>query len=194
MESGKPFLKRGSMNVQKTPSIESEKIYDAVIVLGGGVDNGKASAITLHRLKTAISVILSGLSQNLILTGSREEIEAMYQEATKLGIRLESIFKCNPSKTTIGNAYYAKIKLIELEFKRVVLVTSSFHMERALAIFRRILGECYEVMEYPSHEEVNEEILKREENLKALIPLLNLFKEGDHEAIMSAARAVGIEE
>jgi len=193
MESGKPFLKRGDTNVQKTPSIESEKIYDAVIVLGGGVDNGKASAITLHRLKTAISVILSRLSQNLILTGSREEIEVMYQEATKLGIRHESIFKCNPSKTTIGNAYYAKIKLMELGFGKVVLVTSSFHMERALAIFRRMLGEGYEIMEYPSYEEVSEEILKREEDLKALTPLLNLFKEGDHEAIMSVARALGIE-
>jgi len=175
------------------PCIEPKKIYDAVIVLGGGADNDKASIVTLHRLKMAVKAILSGLSQNLILTGSKEEIEAMYKEAIKLGIKRESIFTCNPSKTTIGNAYYAKIKLMELGFKKVVLVTSSFHMERALAIFRLMLGEGYEIMEYPSSEEVNEEILKREESLKDLIPLLNLFKEGDHETIMSAVRTLGIE-
>jgi uncharacterized SAM-binding protein YcdF (DUF218 family) len=173
--------------------IEHRKVYDAVIVLGGGVDDGKASKITISRLNMAVKAILSGLSQNLILTGSKEEIEAMYEEAIKLGVKRESIFVCNPSKTTIGNAYYAKIKLMELGFRKVILVTSSFHMERALAIFRHMLGGDYEIMEYPSYEEVDEEILKKEENLKVLIPLLNLFKEGDHETIMSIAKALGIE-
>ncbi|MEM2704420.1 MAG: YdcF family protein [Candidatus Bathyarchaeia archaeon] len=170
------------------------EFFDAVVVLGGGVYGDKVSSCTCSRLATAVNIILCGLSQNLILTGSEKEIELMYKEAITLGLNPEQIFKCEPSKTTIGNAFYAKLKIMELGFKRIILVTSHFHMERALAIFKQMFGDNYDIHGYSSHECVSEEILKREETLRAFIPLLNLFKKGDHETIMGIARALGIEE
>lgn len=168
--------------------------FEAVVVLGGGVNGNRTSPITRSRLETAIKVILDGFSKNLILTGSKEEIEAMYEEAIALGLSPEQIFKCEPSKTTIGNAFYAKLKIMELGFRRILLVTSNFHMERALTIFKQMFEDSYEIYGYPSDERVSEETLKREEILRAFILLLNLFKKGDHEMIMSIARVLGIEE
>ncbi|MEM2514665.1 MAG: YdcF family protein [Candidatus Bathyarchaeia archaeon] len=169
-------------------------VFDAVVVLGGGVNGDRASPITRSRLKVAVDIILDGFSKNLILTGSKEEIETMYKEAITLGLSPEHIFKCKPSKTTIGNAFYTKLKIMELGFRRIILVTSHFHMERALAVFEQMFGDNYDIHGYSSHERVSEEVLKREEILRAFIPFLNLFKKGDHEIIMGIARALGIEE
>jgi len=58
-------------------------------VLGGGVNGDRASSITRSRLKVAVDIILDGFSKNLILTGSKEEIETMYREAITLGLSPE---------------------------------------------------------------------------------------------------------
>ena len=129
-----------------------------------------------------------------MLTGSKDELQAMYNIAIEKGITPEKIIVCQPSRTTIGNAYYAKKKAIQHGLRKIVVVTSDFHMIRALRIFEIVFGDSYTITGEGSTEEVEVEILEREEKLKSLLPLLRLLRKGDHEQIMQVARFLGVEE
>lgn len=168
--------------------------YDACVVLGGGVENNKPSHYTKSRMSKGIELVMKRHAIFLMLTGSKSELNVMYELAVRNGLPSDRIVVCHPSKTTIGNAYYAKKEAIARGLKSMIIVTSSFHMDRALAIFDSIFGEGYVIVGQPSHEEVDVRTLEREERLKTLIPLLKLFKRGDHEEIMSIARLLGIED
>jgi uncharacterized SAM-binding protein YcdF (DUF218 family) len=152
--------------------------FDATIVLGGGLD-----AITIARVTKGVEILKSYLCRKLVLVGSDEEVEFMRRKASELGVDESALLCQGGSRNTIDNAYYAKRVLKRLGARRVALVTSEFHMERALAIFEWVLGEGYEITPVPTKDSPSEEVLEREEVFKALIPFLKLFKKGDEENI-----------
>lgn len=165
---------------------------DAVIVLGGGVIDASKNSVSLPRLREGVKLIMNRTCSKLILAGTEEEIKSMYEKAIELGVDPQVIIKCHPSRTTIGNAYYSKLVADELKLRKLAIVTSEFHMERALAIFRQVFGNNYEMIGKPTPE-APKDAVKREKLLRILIPLLKLFKSGDHETIMKVARVLGIE-
>lgn len=156
---------------------------DAVVVLGGGL-----GASSIARLTKGIEVLEETSCEKLILVGSDEEVDFMKRKAIERGVREEYLLCLGGSKNTIDNAYYAKKALKALGIKRIALVTSDFHMERALAIFEWVLGEGYEVVPVAASDNPSRDVLEREEFLKALIPFMRkLFKKGDDEEIKRAS-------
>lgn len=171
----------------------TEEVYDAAVVLGCGASGEEPSYHTWERLKVGLDLVSNSRARYLMLTGSKEELQAMYRKAVER-VGPSRVIVCSPSRTTIGNAYSAKIEVASRGFRRIVIVTSDFHVERALKTFRTVFGNDYFISYACSKEAVEEEMLKRERRLKRFALLLNLFRKGDHEAIIRFARIMGVED
>ncbi len=139
--------------VQQHPEIQ------AIVVLGGGVDsrinqnnyrpwpdldNGAdrvwygsklyaAYAQTLHR---HVPVLMSG-GQIAWLPGDTSEAVAMTEFAVDLGVPAQHIIQETRSTTTEENAHYTASLLASEHIQRIALVTSAFHMRRAVIVFEQ---------------------------------------------------------
>jgi len=169
---------------------EDALLNSSIVVLGGGFGVGSAS---YYRVLKGIELFRTLRASYLILTGSKDESSYMYSIASRY-IDPMKIVVCAPSKTTIGNAYYAKLVIMGLGISRVVVVTSRYHIERASKIFEWIFGPSYHIEFYYNEEEpIDDNAVKREEELRRFIPFLELFSKGDHETIIAVAKFLGIE-
>ncbi|MDD2648718.1 MAG: YdcF family protein [Eubacteriales bacterium] len=113
---------------------------DVMIILGCQVKpDGELSVQLEYRLKTALEqynkkpvpIICCGAQ------GSNEpmtEAEAMYNYLTANGIAPEQLFKEDKSFSTYENLLYAKEIMQENGFASPIIVTSDYHLPRALAI------------------------------------------------------------
>ena len=139
---------------------ENMKKIDVIIILGGGIDRqGRISQVTKERLNgfrrnkkkfPDIPVLLSGRWSGLIKEVPKTtEAQAMNDYLAKRGVNPRRIYLETKSFDTIGNAVFSKQIIMEKEkrgsWKRILLVTSDWHMRRALWIFRRILGKNYQI-------------------------------------------------
>ena len=137
---------RGSLSVLKAwPS------FDAIIVLGGSTYprtssvehielNGSAerlvAAARLYRGGIAPKVIFSGGSGDIGDQGKKEAPFA-YALLKLLGVPDASLILESESRNTYENATLSKPLLEAAGAKRVVLVTSAWHMRRSAAVFRK---------------------------------------------------------
>jgi uncharacterized SAM-binding protein YcdF (DUF218 family) len=136
-----------------------------IIVLGRKLNSeGYPSDILLKRMEDAVSwyKIISGSDSDketvLLLSGGAgpdgysryysfsktKEASVMKRIAVKLGVPSKNILLENSSKDTIENAKFTKNildSLFEDDYNELYLVTSDFHMKRALCIFRDIVDE-----------------------------------------------------
>lgn len=159
--------------------------HEACIVLGGGIGR-----ITQSRVIEAAKLLESDTCERFIAVGSVEEAKYMARLASERGIPPEKLIVDGRSENTIDNAYYAKLVCLELGITDIILVTSSFHMERSLEIFRHMFGDAFTIRSHCSVEEVPEATLKREVLLRKLVPLLKAFKSGDHEEMWAFVRKI----
>lgn len=129
------------------------KTYDAVLVPGGGVyANGDLPLWTQRRLDCALTK-----SQRYIVTLSAGtthkpppldqdgypifESVAAAQYLMRRGVGPEKILVETCSYDTIGNVYFSRMMHVEpLSLKRLLIVTSEFHMLRTQAIFEWLYG------------------------------------------------------
>ena len=128
--------------------------YDAIVVLGGGVRaSGEPPTHARRRLDLALAresgepiVALSAGSAHLPATLDREgrliyESTAGARYLIGHGIAPERIFCETTSYDTIGNAYFARVQILDpMGWRRLLVITSEFHMPRSEAIFRWIFG------------------------------------------------------
>lgn len=136
-------------------------IYDAVLIPGGGVRaNGELPLWTQRRLNYVIEnspgayiVVLSAGTTHKPPPLDGEgypifESVAAAQYLMQQGIESKRILVETCSYDTIGNAYFSRVIHIEpLNLKRLLVVTSEFHMPRTQAIFEWI----YELEELPQN-------------------------------------------
>jgi uncharacterized SAM-binding protein YcdF (DUF218 family) len=121
---------------------------DAIVVLGGatrgdthlsthGDLNQQADrllyAAELYRAGKAPVVLASGGGA----PGDRSEAELMEEILHIMGVPPRDILRESASRTTYDNARYSAILLQGKGLRRVLLVTSAFHMRRALGVFRQ---------------------------------------------------------
>jgi uncharacterized SAM-binding protein YcdF (DUF218 family) len=175
----------------------------AIVVLGAGVDqHGKLTELNRERVEIAARLLLKESSGLVIVSGGAtgssgvSEARAMSEHLKSMGIPATAILQEVNSKTTIGNAYYTKKLFLEpRHLRRIVLVTSGFHSKRASLVFRKVLGNDYEIeCVQVSHDNVSPEILEREELLsQAFDAFLSDIKDGEDEKIMAIARSLGVE-
>lgn len=129
--------------------------YDAVVVLTGMTNlritadgsrkNGVEFEGAVDRIIAGIQIIHSGKAQSLILSGGSGDLfnqgalEAprLKEFAVSMGIAEQQIIVEKRSRNTFENAKYTAQIARENGFDTLLLITSSFHMRRALACFQK---------------------------------------------------------
>ncbi|GHU70945.1 hypothetical protein AGMMS49992_04110 [Clostridia bacterium] len=116
--------------------------YDCIIVLGAQVKpNGVPSEALLRRMNLALEHY-NQKSALIIVTGGQgldepmAEGDFMYVWMRKQGIPTESLASENTSRNTRENIANAKAIMDAHGLKRALVVTSDYHVPRALAICR----------------------------------------------------------
>jgi uncharacterized SAM-binding protein YcdF (DUF218 family) len=152
--------------------VPSKPEGDAIVILGGGAyntgilkeDSTKRllTGFVLHK-QTDLPIILSGGAS----IGALPEEEIMKGLLLTLGVDKGNIYTDVNSKDTEENAQEVKKLCERLGCRRVVLVTSAYHMRRAVLAFQRA---GLEVVPYPTD-------FKRDMkyNLYSLLPKMGVF-------------------
>jgi len=114
-----------------------------IVVLGGGLEaDGSLGKGTHERLNYAVHLLKLGFGEYLILSGGDKaggkiEAEVMYEVALNEGIPPEVLIKEPYSLNTYENALYTKKILSYDNERKIILVTSPYHMQRATLCFEK---------------------------------------------------------
>jgi uncharacterized SAM-binding protein YcdF (DUF218 family) len=142
-------------------------LREIAVVLGSGLAaDGSAHPVTEMRARFAAQ-LLRDKPIKLICSGSRApdddaphgctEAAVMAEIVASEGIAESRILLEDQSFDSLGNAVFTAGRYLQgLSPGRLYIVTSAFHMERALYIFSQVLGPSWEVVAYEvpdwSHE------------------------------------------
>ena len=131
---------------------------DCIIVLG----SIKASK---YRVPVAISAYNAGRANKIMLCGGAirdfsegacTEAEHMCKKALELGVPKENIIMENSSQNTVENILYALVELQRVfwlnRVRKVMLVTTTYHMRRSLEIARYLFPKHIEVIPCPADD------------------------------------------
>ena len=127
---------------------------DGIVVLGGGIDpdpsaaHGEASfsssggrliaaAIYARRYPNA-RILYSGGSANFLTNTSAKEADYALKVLEDLGISRDRLIMERESRNTFENAEFSKKLADPKPGERWLLMTSAFHMPRAIGIFRKV--------------------------------------------------------
>lgn len=163
------FLVKPLENQYKNPTISELKqgAYDSIIMLGGGAINvediggdGQVSGYVANRMLTVyrlhknldLPIILSG-GKVFEDTGREADIEKRI--FSDMGIRDQDLLLENQSRNTIENVKYTKVIMEENGLQNPIVVTSGFHIPRAILIFEQ---ENIPVKAYVSDYQISDNI------------------------------------
>ena len=131
---------------------------DCIIVLG----SVKAAK---YRIPVAADAYKAGRARKIILCGGKvrefpegscSEAEHMRQAALASGVAAEDIILENASQNTVDNICYGLEVLQQTfglnEVRRVLLVTTAYHMRRSLAIARHLFPAHITVIPCPAND------------------------------------------
>jgi len=124
---------------------------DVIIMLGGGAtldtpnfgEPGHLSGFAANRLITAAE-LYNKLRVPILVSGGRvfestgQEAEIAQATLLRLGVPADKIIIENHSVNTTENARFSKEKLLIYGFQQPILVTSAFHMPRAVKQFNKL--------------------------------------------------------
>ena len=184
-------LKKRSDNASK---------YDVVVVLGGSISpKGELPGFIQKRVEEAIAVsgdrtpiLFSGLWNFFIhYTPPRSEAAAMKAYAMAYAPKLnpETMLLEEASLDTLGSAYYTMINFLRpRSWRNILLITSEFHIARALYLFKRVLGSAYDITPraVPSGftpEELQGKAVLEDKILEITKHFLGSIPDGDTEAV-----------
>lgn len=128
------FYVRISVKDHIVKNIESK--YDAILVLGAGLRNGKPSPILKDRLDVALKLYQDGVSDKIIVSGDHgkkyyDEVNVMKNYLIEHGVDSNNIFMDHAGFSTYDSVYRAKNIFM---VKKVVIVTQKYHLYRSLYI------------------------------------------------------------
>ena len=131
---------------------------DCIIVLG----SIKAAK---YRVPVAVQAYKAGRARKIMLCGGKlrdfpdgkySEAEHMRQAALALGVAEEDIVLENSSQNTVENILFALVELQRTfwlnKVRRVLLVTTAYHMRRSLAIARYLFPDHIEIIPCPAND------------------------------------------
>ena len=116
-----------------------------------------------YRLPAAVAAFHAGRAGKIILCGGKvrdfpdgqySEAQHMYRAALALGIPEECLILENTSENTVENIRFAQAEL-EKQFpciRKILLVTTAYHMRRSLAIARHIFPKHIAVIPCPAND------------------------------------------
>ncbi|MFI5245969.1 MAG: ElyC/SanA/YdcF family protein [Gemmatimonadales bacterium] len=116
---------------------------DAIVVFAGGVgESGKAGGGAEERLQRAADLYGTGEAQHLVLSSgyvySFHEAEAMRALAVDLGVPPGAIVLEKRATNTYQNVTFVNEILLEHHWSSVLLVSSPYHMRRALLVWHKV--------------------------------------------------------
>lgn len=120
------------------PSINTQKT-DAIVVLTGGN----------HRIKTGLDLWRAGMAPELFITGVNESVTRfdLLSEGQQQGdLPLCCLTLGYKARTTKGNARETKEWVKANDIHSIRLVTSTYHLDRAMLEFSDIIGEKVEII------------------------------------------------
>ena len=148
--------------VMRNNKTNNSNAADAVIILGGGIaKKGALLGNTKERLNFFLRIKKKFISIPIVLSGRCNgfmkekplvtEAEAMKAFLVRKGIDSEHIYLEKQSLDTISNAVFSR-QIVDQhqDWKWIALITSDYHMERALWIFSRIFGSSYRFNSFPA--------------------------------------------
>lgn len=135
-------------------SQEAEKLsgIDCILILGAGIGkNNQPSQMLEDRLKQGIALYQAGVSDKLLMSGDHgrknyDEVNVMKQYAIDAGVPSEDIFMDHAGFSTYESLYRARDIF---QAGRIVIVTQSYHMFRALYVGKGLGLKVYGVTSDP---------------------------------------------
>lgn len=130
----------------RRPAVASHA--EAVVVLGAAVDpSGAAGPAVRRRVAHAVDVLARRRIATLVVSGGKgergaSEAEVMRDLALGHGVPRERIVLEDRSRNTFENAVYTGRIMMDRGWRTVIVVTDSWHMRRALFVFRRLGLPC----------------------------------------------------
>jgi len=154
--------------------MSSSQTFDAVIILGGGLDEShQPHSFVKERIRVAS---LQSTTNYFILSSrgtthkpppfdaggfplDESVVSARHLRTLLPDLESSRILLDKWSLDTIGNAWFALINFVEpFELKKVLVVTSQFHMPRSEQIFRHIFGQLSLVQDLELTFEASEDV------------------------------------
>jgi uncharacterized SAM-binding protein YcdF (DUF218 family) len=162
---------------------------ELAVVLGGGVgpDGGpfpstKARAhraAQLARERPELVVICSGDRPLEAANGGPSEAALMRDLIAGWGVAPERIAVEDESRDTIGNAVLTAVRYLQaIEPRPLAVITSPFHLERAVETFRHVLGYPWQV-EAVASDETDDDVARAARETRYLQETTTFF-EGVH--------------
>ncbi|MBI5599167.1 MAG: YdcF family protein [Deltaproteobacteria bacterium] len=116
------------------------KSADAIVVLTGGTGRMDVGLGLLRKRRGRV-LMLSGVDRDA-------DVDSIFLNRVSVAERLDIVLEKN-SKSTYGNAVEVRRFMEVRRFKSMLLITSTYHMERALLIFRRVMPADTGIEPYP---------------------------------------------
>ncbi len=119
---------------------------DAIVVFAGGVgESGKAGGGHLERLKQAVDLYKAGYAPSLVFSSgyvfSFKEAEVMRALAVDQGVPPDRIVLEEEATNTHENVVFTHRIAQERHWRRILLVSSPYHMRRATMVWHKIAPE-----------------------------------------------------
>ncbi len=161
------------------------------ILLGGGITSKGTVPHDIHtRIHKACELFSQRRIDEILITGGATNKEVSCTEAKVMAKLLKEkvgmhIILEEKAKDTIGNAIYSKEIIIKKKLpKNIIIITSDYHMPRALRIFQHIFGSEYIIIGAPSHPHFLHKLMMmfrewEEKEVETL--LLTTIPKGDHK-------------
>jgi uncharacterized SAM-binding protein YcdF (DUF218 family) len=142
-----------SLEAPPIRTYRSDVTYDAVVLLGGVIDERASQTYgeralneSVERLTTTYDLLRTDKARFAIVSGASEpregidvvEANALRDQLVAWGIASERVIVEDKAKNTRENAVESARIVRERGFDHVVIVTSAFHMPRALGCFRAV--------------------------------------------------------
>lgn len=139
------------LEVRESTLVKREGYYDAVVVLTGMVNMSYSTEDYVEfkdgvdRILGGIRMVEQGYAKKLLITGGLggfsedgpSEAALLKIFAMKRGVDEERIILEEKARNTYENALYTKDLVESRGYKRILIVTSAYHMKRAQLCFRK---------------------------------------------------------
>jgi uncharacterized SAM-binding protein YcdF (DUF218 family) len=111
--------------------------FDVIVVLGAALDGaGRLGPALEPRVRAGVAAFLDGRAPRILMTGACEA-EAMRARAVELGVPAGAIWTEPTARTTRENALRSTEILCARGWRRALIATQPYHLQRAVAAFRR---------------------------------------------------------
>jgi len=129
---------------------------DAIVVLGAPLTaDGRVTQVLIERIRAGMALLDAGVAPLLVMSGGRTrgasvaEAQAMAAWARGQGVAERALLVEDASATTYENAKNIADLLLPRGLRRVVLVTTPFHLRRSVRWFRRFgfAAEGYHIVD-----------------------------------------------